>query len=119
MARAEEIVKAAIKHASVVDEAYRYAYQDGFLDGARWADKEKKVQKKENFIHLEDVWHWLKDVKPLELDSLCVFTINGVPLADIHNLQSLEHYIDYCVENVLSSHLIRWAYLEDLMPKDI
>ena len=42
MTRIEDINKASIEHASEVDEAYKYSYKDGFIDGSVWADNHPK-----------------------------------------------------------------------------
>ena len=112
MARAEEIVKAAIKHASVVDEAYRYAYQDGFIDGARWTDKENKAQKKENFVHLEDVWHDIKEEPEYGNTIVYVTKLNKIgTLKRVNNKNMFTWYIEKYT-------ICQWAYLKDLLPKE-
>ena len=75
------------------------------------------IDSKDNIVDLGEVWHWYKDIKPCNMDDLCIFTIDGVPLADIHNMTGVERFIDYCFENEIAARRIRWAYLEDLLPK--
>lgn len=75
------------------------------------------IERKDNIVDLGEVWHWYKDEKPRNLTDLCIFTIDGIPMADIHNLKSFQIYVLRYIENRHTEHLIRWAYLNDLLPK--
>ena len=71
MTRIEDINKASIEHASEVDEAYKYSYKDGFIDGSVWADN-----------HPKSPWISVKEKLPCEFPGLIesVGTITGVPV---------------------------------------
>ena len=75
------------------------------------------IERKDNIVDLSKVWHWYKDEKPRNLTDLCIFTLDGIPIADIHNLKCFQIYVLRYIENRHTEHLIRWAYLNDLLPK--
>lgn len=75
------------------------------------------IDNKDDMVNLSFAWHWLKDEKPKDPLDECVFVINGIAIADIHNIAGLESSFLQHEENIYVSHLIRWAYLKDLMPK--
>ena len=75
------------------------------------------IDRKDNIVDLGEVWHWYKDEKPRNLTDLCIFTLDGIPIADIHNLKSFQIYVLRYIENRHTEHLNRWAYLNDLLPK--
>ena len=75
------------------------------------------MERKGNIVDLGEVWHWYKDEKPRNVDDLCVFVVDGIPIADVNNMISLERFVDSCFVNEIKAHSIRWAYIEDLLPK--
>lgn len=75
------------------------------------------IDNKDDMINLSFVWHWLKDEEPKDLLDECIFTIDGIALVDIHNMAGLKSGFLNNEVNLRAIHLIRWAYLKDLMPK--
>ena len=75
------------------------------------------LERKDNIVDLGEVWYWYKDEKPRNVDDPCVFVVDGIPIADVNNMISLERFVDSCFVNEIKAHSIRWAYVEDLLPK--
>lgn len=73
-----------------------------FENGAKWADEHP---------NLESLWHDVSE-EPIEYPILCIDEFSNTWLE-----YSLNDYVDGWVECVEFHELIRWAYVDDLLPK--
>ena len=106
MTREEHIYEASKAYSEY--EYNQTDYENGFINGAKWADRNPNLREEPN---LESLWHDASE-KPIEYPILCKDKLGNIWIE-----YSLNNYVEGWAECVEFNDIIRWAYNSDLLPK--
>ena len=112
MTREEEIENMATYYAELVDKEYdisplrKRIVKNAYWTGANWADEHP---------NLESLYHDASEEPQGEYKIVCQDEFEHVWLTDYR--EDKEHYKNGWKECVECECIVRWAYIDDLLPK--